>query len=320
MSASYNKIDYRLRIAKSVERRILCSVFQHLYVFNPVEAYKYVGFGSVSFLDFSLFHRSLGISNMISIEREVHDKARFEFNKPYDCIDIKYGESEDVLPRIDIESNAIVWLDYDDKLTTSILSDMSLVFNRLTSGSFFCVSYNAHQDNEEDGKSRFDQLSERVDNKYFPKYIYGNYLLNKKNLRIAYYDIINNLIQEVVSIRRTNGEDINLQQMLFINYNDGTEMNTLGWLFYSNPDKSKMESIIDKKFSFTRIDKNPFEIRVPALTYKEIRAIEERFPDIDNCLKHFRKDGKGNGMLSQSDIEDYFNIYKNFSLFAEISI
>lgn len=320
MSASYNKIDYRLRVAKSVERRMLCSIFQSLDIFHPIEKYQYIGFGSVSFLDFSLFHRIMGLSNMISMEREEHDKSRFEFNKPYDCIDIKYGDSKDVLPLINIDNKTIIWLDYDSKLTTDILSDIDLVFNRLNSGSFFCVSYNAQQDTEDNGKTRFEKLSERIDNKYFPEYLYKNPHLNKNQIRKVYFDIINNLIKEVIKNRKLNGDDIDAQQVLFLNYNDGAEMNTLGWLFYSEQDKDKVQSVLNKEFSFVSIGESSFEIKVPALTYKEMRAIEEKFPDIENCLRCFGKTKIGYGLLNPSDIRNYFNIYKKFSLFAEINL
>ncbi len=321
MSASYNKIDYRLRIAKSVERRMLCSIFQSLDVFGHIEKYKYIGFGSVSFLDFSLFHRVLGISNMVSMEREEHDKARFEFNKPYDCIEMKYGDSKDILPSLDIKDKTIIWLDYDDKLTTEILSDIDLVFDRLDSGSFFCVSYNAQQDNEvENGKSRIEQLSERIDNKYFPEYLYRKPNLNKTGIRKACFDIINNLISETLKNRNNNGDDISVKQLLFFNYNDGAEMNTLGWLFYNKNDEAKMEHILNKAFPFVKGADIPFEIKVPSLTYKEMRAIEEEFPNLEKCLKTYDKSKTNKGMLNRKDIESYYNIYKNFSLFAEIQL
>lgn len=62
-------VGYSLRPAKHVERRILCDAFRRRSKFASVESYQYVGFGSVWFSDFSLFHRQLGIGKMISIER-----------------------------------------------------------------------------------------------------------------------------------------------------------------------------------------------------------------------------------------------------------
>ena len=62
MVDSFRRIDYSLRPAKHAERRMLCDVFRRLTHFQPVETYCYVGFGSVWFSDFVLFHRALGVS------------------------------------------------------------------------------------------------------------------------------------------------------------------------------------------------------------------------------------------------------------------
>lgn len=320
MGASYNKIDYRIRVAKSVERRMMCSLFQRLSIFHPLNEYKYIGFGSVSFIDFALFHKILGINNMISIEKEEHDKKRFEFNKPYDCIDLQFGESNNILPGLDIEHNSLIWLDYDGKLSTAILDDIRFIFNRLSSGSFFCVSYNAHQD-EGDTTTRVKKLSDRIDNKYFPDYLHESPTLHKTGISKTYYDIIQILIQEVLTTRKANGDEIFVQQLLFFSYSDGVEMNTLGWLFYNSSDSEKAKVLKNNSFPFICEGNEAFRIAVPMLTHKEMKQLESKFPDIENCLKCFSK-GKDNmeGILDTSDIENYYKIYKSFSLFAEIHL
>ncbi len=65
---SYRKINYRVRPAKSIQRKMLCDALLRLSFFEPVENYRYVGFGSTTFTDFILFHKILGIKDMISIE------------------------------------------------------------------------------------------------------------------------------------------------------------------------------------------------------------------------------------------------------------
>ncbi|HYX17747.1 MAG TPA: O-methyltransferase, partial [Nostoc sp.] len=47
--------------------------------FGEVAAYRYVGFGSTYFSDFILFHKSLHIEDMISIEKDKYAKTRFEY-------------------------------------------------------------------------------------------------------------------------------------------------------------------------------------------------------------------------------------------------
>ena len=120
MSASFKRIDYSLRPAKHAERRMLCDVFRRLRPFGRVEDYVYVGFGSVWFSDFSLFHRALGIRDMISIEAADTAKERIEANKPF-RIPVDYRTSNDALPDLDWLRNQFLWLDYDDPMSTDML-------------------------------------------------------------------------------------------------------------------------------------------------------------------------------------------------------
>ncbi len=61
MKPSYEKIHYGLRPAKNIERKMMCECFWRLSAFHPVHNYRYIGFGSVYFSDFLLFHKVLGI-------------------------------------------------------------------------------------------------------------------------------------------------------------------------------------------------------------------------------------------------------------------
>ena len=93
MTGSYEKINYALRPAKSIERKMLCEVFRRLTPLGKLESYRYIGFGSTYFTDFILFHKSLGINSMISIEKDEGNKDRFNFNLPFRCINLKFGSS-----------------------------------------------------------------------------------------------------------------------------------------------------------------------------------------------------------------------------------
>src|SRR5437879_5407175 len=108
MPPSYEKINYGLRPAKSVERKMLRDAFKKLSEFGTLESYRYVGFGSTYFSDFFLFHKSLGITNMTSIEKDVANRDRFLFNIPYNCIGIEFGESGNVLPSLPWNTRTIL--------------------------------------------------------------------------------------------------------------------------------------------------------------------------------------------------------------------
>ena len=146
MPSSYRIINYALRPAKAIERRMLCAAFERLYPFQRIERYRYVGFGSIYFSDFQLLHRELGITNMLSIEKDVEAEACFRFNRPYKCIRLKFATSTGVLPTLDWNKKTILWLDYDDRLNTSILGDIATTCLRASSGSLVVVSVNAQPD------------------------------------------------------------------------------------------------------------------------------------------------------------------------------
>ena len=136
MTASFRNVDYSLRPAKHAERKMLSEIFRRLRPFDSGRGlHAYVGFGSLWFSDFSLFHRALGIRDMTSIEREKHAQARIDANRPYSTIKMHYDESAVVLPQLDWSKKSFVWLDYDDPITTDMLLDVQTVANHAVSGT-----------------------------------------------------------------------------------------------------------------------------------------------------------------------------------------
>lgn len=137
---SYERINYMLRPNKSVERKMVCEMLSRISAVRNVSMYQYIGFGSTYFADFSLFHRNLGITQMISIEGEGRAKNRCEFNKPFACIDLRMGESSDILPNLDFNTkDSIVWLDYDGIISDTVFSDINTVVTAIRPDSFFFV-------------------------------------------------------------------------------------------------------------------------------------------------------------------------------------
>ena len=140
---SYEKIDYSIRPAKHAERRMLSDIMRRLRPFQRVEDYWYVGFGSVWFADFALFHRVLGIRRMLSIEVG-GIQARIEDNKPFN-IRVDYRHSNLALPEHNWQERTVAWLDYDDPLSTDILHDINTIAARACSGSLLAVTVQCSQ-------------------------------------------------------------------------------------------------------------------------------------------------------------------------------
>jgi len=124
---SYKKVHYELRPAKQVERRILVDALQALATAGfPIRDYQYTGMGSIYFIDFMLFHRLLGLTRMLSVEYDTQIRKRVEFNRPFDCVDIKIAPVGEVIPTLSKDLKHLVWLDYDDILSGSQLDDVCL--------------------------------------------------------------------------------------------------------------------------------------------------------------------------------------------------
>lgn len=241
--SSYEKINYSLRPAKNIERKMLCEAFRRLSPIHKIEKYQYIGFGSTYFSDFNLIHRTLGINNLISIEKDINNQERFEFNKPFSCIDIKFGLSNEVLPTLNWSKFSIVWVDYDSKISNDLLEDINTLVYNLKPGSVFLITVDVKPDfNKEETLKpeviqslRVTEIKKRVNPLKLPAEIEKinlDYVENPKMI----YRIINDQINEML-VKRNGGYEKNkrlsYKQLFHFIYDDGTLMLTLGGIIFS---------------------------------------------------------------------------------------
>ena len=99
MAGSSASVNYNIRPCKSIERKMMCDMISRLTVFDYIKNYRYIGMGAKYFVDFSLLHKEFGIDNMYSMEINSAEKnrKRFEFNKPFNCIKMLFGNASDIL-------------------------------------------------------------------------------------------------------------------------------------------------------------------------------------------------------------------------------
>jgi hypothetical protein len=313
MSASYRKINYVLRPAKSVERKMLCEAFRCLSSFKSIEEYQYIGFGSTYFSDFYLFHKNLNLSVMYSIERDTSSKERFEFNRPFKCVKIYFGESNDILPTLDwIKIPSIVWLDYDGKLNEEVISDINTVFSSAISGSLILISVNAKPSSPGD---RLKELIRNVGENRIPLDTEEKHL-SKWGTALILREIINNEIEETL-VKRNGGidqsEKIIYNQLFNFHYKDDAEMLTLGGVIHKDIHEYKFLNCTFSQLGFVRRSHDPYLITVPNLTYRELRFLDTHLPIEDSSSL------KLPGVPS-SDIDAYSRIYRYFPLFAEAEL
>src|SRR5438128_8766395 len=135
-TASYLQVFYDLRPAKQVERRMIIDVLQRLAsVGFYVRDYQYTGLGSIYFVDFTLFHRLLGLRKLLSVEYDASITNRIRFNQPFGLVEIAMKPVGDVIPTLDEGLKHVLWLDYDRHLDSDLVADTSLAGFRLSPGS-----------------------------------------------------------------------------------------------------------------------------------------------------------------------------------------
>lgn len=141
---SYERVDYSIRTNKNIERKLVFERLQVLLRSFDFGAYRYMGLGSMWFIDFVLAHRQLGIKEMWSFEEK--NAARADFNKPYHCIDVKAQKSSAGIQAMGADDwlkPAIVWFDYDGAFDGDVKDDCERLLDRLLPGSVLIVTVNS---------------------------------------------------------------------------------------------------------------------------------------------------------------------------------
>jgi len=311
---SFERIRFDLRPAKSIQRKMMCEAFQRLSAFERVDRYRYVGMGSTYFSDFTLFHKTLGITDMVSIEREVRKKKRFRFNCPYRCIQVEFGDSGSVLSKLTWDSRTILWLDYDGKLSRDMLSDVKHACAKARSGSVVTVTVNAQP--ERGLKPTLRELSNRVGEEKIPIDV-GRKSFKGWGLARVSRRIVVNEIEETLKERNgglKNADRMRFRQLFNFHYQGSARMLTVGGILYQQREASAIEKCAFDHLLFFRDGAQPCRIQVPCLTYREIRYL-------DTLLPRDPPEGfSGPDWLPSDDVKRYARIYRYFPTFAETEL
>ena len=317
MPGSYNKFNYNVRASKSVERKMILEVLKDLCPPSVIKDYQYIGFGSVFYTDFRLFHKDLNICDMICIEREVDDKDRFEFNKPYKCIDLIMGDSDEVLPKLDWQKKSITWLDYEDRLLPTMFDDLRTIINHAKNKSFFIVSCNANPSSYRNESTISETELDKFRNDF--KGIVNINLTTSdftaKKLIPLIHNMFTSFITDILSQKNAGVSSENqlfFKQIFNLKYQDNSIMYTFGGIFASSKEISQIEDDL-KKYDFVRTETPIYEIDVPKLTNREIDRLNSHLP---NNLKNFISETTD--FIPEKFRESYFKLYKHFPNYMEI--
>lgn len=318
MSASFKRIDYSLRPAKHAERKMLCDLYRRVTPFSRIEDYVYVGFGSIWFSDFSLFHRSLGIKNMISIEKAATAENRIEENKPF-RIPVIYSHSKDALPKLEWSKHHLLWLDYDDPLSLEMLHDMQSVASRANSGTVLTVSVQC---------STAPQIAEAKDDKAadspnaLSRFInlFGPKRVPQETVEMDLYSwrlgqlSRKMLLQEVEDGLSTRNSGSHENQMKFkqiceIEYEDGAKMTTIVGIFYSQEEAHLLDQCHFDTLDFFPKQFKPIRINIPKLSVRELKKLESQLPLREGDILQI-------GNIPQSDADHFVSLYRYLPNFA----
>lgn len=318
-SPSFKRIHYGLRPAKNVERKLIMECLRGLELEFPIEDYRYIGLGSIYFVDFVLAHRVLRIKSMLSIEKDRRDAARAAFNVPYDNLVVESGETTFVLPEIDLGSGpAIVWLDYDSDLRGPVLEDMTISAERLLAGSVFAVTVNAVANQlrqplpppAQGNRDRVEVLAELTDRAVesisreatekagFPKFL-GEFLFDR-------FDSL---------VRRASGGMRWFEPVFSFSYADGAEMITIGGMIVDQAATEKLERCrISERFEFAT-GRAQYRIDLPILTLREKAELDRM---ILLSPRPSVQDVEARGLpLDQEELEGYWRFNRQYPSFGE---
>lgn len=321
MSSSFRKIDYSLRPAKYAERKMIVDVLRRLTPFQAVEDYCYIGFGSVWFSDFILFHRMLGINKMISIEQAEGARARFEENRPFN-INIEFGNSSTVLPRLDWSERVIAWLDYDDPLEPEMLQDVRSIANRARSGSVLAVSIQCvkapslidyQQDVDEGKMTAIERFRQTFGRERVPDDARDDDLAGWPYGTLSRKMLTSEIELALAERNLSSNTNLTFKAICEIEYQDDARMCTIVGAFVEDDEIDRLEACAFQRLDFMPANQRPIRIEMPKLTIRELRKIEQQLPKPAERELDL-------GSIPPSDAEKFSRMYRYLPNFAVMEI
>lgn len=309
---SFERANYALRPNKCAERKIILDCLALLQDEFPIRDYRYVGFGSVWFIDFIIFHKTFRMRDMISLEREKSRKQRVAFNKPYNCIQIRMDHSTDVLPTLAWNKRTILWLDYDDVLEKHFFADIDTFCRLAPSGSALIVTSNAHL-GQVYPVYEHEQLQDPVS---LLREVAGDFVPSDAANRItgAYFPglVAETLLAAAQSASLSRPDNFSAQTLFNIGYSDGVPMVTIGVMIVNEEDRHKLDQIGIANHASYLGASDQFWIDLPHLTQKEKLALDALLPS-DKSLKVADLPFE----LRPAELDSYAKFYRFYPVFAE---
>lgn len=326
---SYHRVDYSIRTNKHIERRLVFDQLKRLDVALSLSNYRYLGLGSMWFVDFILAHRLIGMANMWSIERE--DAAdRAEFNKPYDCIEIKRGTVSSVLADMsgdDWSVPTVAWLDYDGRFDDDIRADCEQFLRKAAVGSVFLISVNAHRNSYRPGVGTDKQSSIKTLQSILGDAVPADYSQVKHDVSMQEFPTLLSeaLLSYMSAVVRGSGRETAQMPDRFVPlfdfyHEDNAPMTTVGGIIASWRQLSTLENIfsVDANCLLSGESIERYVLDLIPITMKEKLALDRLMP----CdAAAFAQKVAGSGLrIIEEQAEKYRRLYTRFPVFAEMMV
>ena len=314
------KVDYRVRPAKHAERLMIAEALSRLRHLAPIESYRYFSMGALYFRDHVVLHKRLGISHLTNIEHldDEDNRRRFEFNRPYDAIQLLFGTPSDATDRFDSHP-LISWFDYENHLIEESLDDISQFVRVVPDRSVLIVTVNAAAPGGTDDaaiQQIRDELGSRAPDELGMKHIRGG------SLSDLYKQRIESEIEHALGERAPNmapQDQMRYRPLFHFRYRDGQpRMLTVGGLFVRDLHKEQVATADFATLDFVRQDGKPYTIDVPKLTYRETQYLDRLLPsdDEDDMVARARADAG----IPESESGKYARLYRYLPSYADVEL
>jgi len=315
-SRSFEKLNYAVRANKNVERKLIVEILKLVGStdYFRIRDYQYIGFGSISFADFSLLHRAIGMTDMTSIEKETTRERRLNFNKPFDCIKLILREYSDAITDLNWEKRSFVWLDYDDPLSPAMFSDLKRTLLKVSSGSLVFISANADsyqldsRNGDKDPSTPADVLRLVAGQANLPAD--SDKRLGRAKFPGLVGDIFANAFMNAIFEGRP---EVRVIPLMNLTYSDNVPMVTYGGIIVGEVDRIAFETIPGRDKFSELAGPVQFELSVPNLTAKEKMKFDQLLPP-RNVVPSVAQLGFE---LKEKEIESYIKFYLQYPVFGE---
>lgn len=318
---SFDAVNYSLRPAKSIQQQLAFEGVRLLGrdVARYPEDLVYVGLSSVWFTDFVLAHKSLGIVNMVSIERDEIACSRARFNRPFRTVRIEEGSSGEVLDRLyDDEALAdhpwLVWLDYDSGIDEDALDDLRSVIERGPRGTILLITFNGHERNygrllTNGVRERYETLSNLFGGAW-PEEVSQNEL---KRGRLEPF-LARLVLDKLLDFANAAGRSGGFTPAFRLLYADGAPMVTVGGVLPTKADRKTVEAVIASDY-WPCMPEEPIE--APPLTTLEALTLQSQHPrDKPLDRDEVRKLGFD---LRDDQLRTFARYYRQYPTFARLA-